>query len=279
MNASSPSQKVTWYWNRLRCMSWREINYRLRNVVISRIQQQGMLTAGEVPCADFTRDGINWLPLDECSFKSDYCKAADQVIRGNLTVFVLDDLFIGYPPEWNRNPLSGHLAPLTFGKSLDYRNEGIVGDIKYLWEPSRHLHIVTLAQAYWVSSDKKYLHALKTQVLSWIDQCPYMKGPHWTSSLELGIRLINWSIAWQIIGGADSKIFEGEEGVSFRQRWLTSIYQHMHFINGFYSGFSSGNNHLIGEAAGLFMATLTWPYWSESQRWNKKAKGIPILTK
>ena len=39
------------------------------------------------------------------------------------------------------------IKPLAFGKSLDYRDPELVGDIKYLWEPNRHLHLVALAQA------------------------------------------------------------------------------------------------------------------------------------
>ena len=50
-----------------------------------------------------------------------------------------------------------------------------------------------------------YLEGIKEHLSSWFDQCPYPLGPHWISSLELGIRLINWSIVWQLLGGAESK--------------------------------------------------------------------------
>jgi len=39
---------------------------------------------------------------------------------------------LGFPPRWNRDPRTGTQAPLIFGKALDYRNEQLVGDIKYL---------------------------------------------------------------------------------------------------------------------------------------------------
>ena len=101
-----------------------------------------------------------------------------------------------------------------------------------------------------------------------------MLGPNWTSSLELAIRLINWSLVWQLIGGLESPVFKTESGQKFRDRWLRSIYQHAHFTAGHFSRYSSGNNHLIGEAAGLYVACVTWPYWQQTTRWCEKARTI-----
>ncbi|MFQ6024098.1 MAG: alginate lyase family protein, partial [Acidiferrobacterales bacterium] len=88
---------------------------------------------------------------------------------------------------------------------------------------------------------------------------------------ELGIRLINWSFTWYLIGGIDSPLFTDSKGGAFRDRWLTSIYQHAHFIHGHFSRYSSANNHLIGESAGLFVAAITWPVWEDSTKWQKVA--------
>ena len=136
------------------------------------------------------------------------------------------------------------------------------------------MQLVPLAQAYATTGDSIYLEGIKSHLNSWFEQCPYPLGPHWISSLELGIRLINWSIVWQLLGGAESEIFTGEQGQKFRDRWLTSIHQHVHFICNYYSGFSSANNHLIGEASGVFVASRTWPYWQEFIGWGSEAKVI-----
>ena len=61
------------------------------------------------------------------------------------------------PPRWNRDPKTGIEAPLAFGKLLDYRDPDVVGDIKYLWEPNRHLHLVTLAQGYALTGKQRVL--------------------------------------------------------------------------------------------------------------------------
>src|SRR5262249_30432003 len=50
--------------------------------------------------------------------------------------------------------------------------------------------------------------------------------------------------------------------------------QHARFVRAHFSLYSSANNHLIGEAAGLFVAALTWPYWPESAAWRDAAHAI-----
>jgi hypothetical protein len=92
--------------------------------------------------------------------------------------------------------------------------------------------------------------------------------------LELAIRLINWSIAWQLLGGASSALFGGREGHVFRDRWLRCVYQHVQAICGKLSRFSSANNHLIGEAAGVWIASITWGYWPQMRRWGRRCGRI-----
>lgn len=197
-----------------------------------------------------------------------YCKAADEILSGKLTVFQMKTDAWDVIRDWNRDPKTGTRAPLTYGKTIDLHNESLVGDIKYLWEPNRHLHLVPLAQAFFLSNKKVYLETIRLHLASWMDQNIYLAGPNWSSSLEAAIRLINWSIVWQLIGGNESPMFKDPEGAAFRSKWLSSIYRHMLFISGNFSLYSSANNHLIGEAAGLFVGANTWPYWSDrTDRW------------
>jgi len=201
-----------------------------------------------------------------------YIDAADRVLGGCFRIFSMENARIGFPPDWNRDPKTGVRAPLVFGKSIDYRLESNVGDIKYLWEPNRHLELVTIAQAWYLTRESKYLDGCRTLLDSWIKQCPYPDGPNWISSLEHAIRLLNWSFAWHLLGGSGSDIFTGTDGHDFRERWLHSIYQHSHFIGGHLSFYSSANNHLLGEYMGLFVASVTWPVWPESGEWQAFAK-------
>jgi hypothetical protein len=266
------TQALRWRLNRLRCMRPAEIPFRAARSIAAYLEPLSPRRA-RVPRADRDPAPKRWVQIPDRVDASAYLAAADRIAAGMLEVFGTS---CGgeSPPRWNRDPKTGVEAPLVFGKRLDYRDSRRVGEIKYLWEVNRHLHLVTLAQAYALSGHTKYLEVLRCHVESWISACPYGLGANWCSALEAAIRLINWSIAWQIAGGGDSALFAGSSGESFRRRWLASIYQHARFVRGYLSRHSSANNHLIGEAAGLYIAGLTWPCWPQLRRWRMAARRI-----
>ncbi|HEY6864138.1 MAG TPA: alginate lyase family protein, partial [Burkholderiales bacterium] len=214
-----------------------------------------------VPEPDLSRLGAKWIFPNENIDAAPYVTAAERAAMGRLDVFALADLDLGLPPRWNRDPKTGIEAPLRFGKTLDYRDPDLVGDIKYLWEPNRHLQLVTLAQAYALTRRRKYFDALVEQLDSWFLACPYGRGANWSSALEAGIRLVNWSAAWHLVGGHEAL------DADVRARWLKSVYQHARFVRHWFSSHSSANNHLLGEATGLYVAALTWPHWPEAADW------------
>jgi hypothetical protein len=255
-------------------MSLPEISYRLQKTTYNHLQQTGLFLAKEVLPLNYSKSGNRFVGEPNIIEKKAYCDSADQILQGKIRIFNLDYENPLHLWNWNCDPLTNTVAPLVFGKTLDYRNPNLVGNIKYLWEPNRHLHLVTLAQAYYLTKDYRYLSGIKGQLDLWFTQCPYPLGPNWTSSLELGIRLINWSFIWQLIGQRSSPLFEDSEGSAFLERWMISVYQHVHFIKGYFSKHSSANNHLIGEAAGIFIASVTWPYWENFIQWRKLAKAL-----
>ena len=267
-------ERFRWHLNRLRCMTPSEISHRVLRTLAMHAEHAGLLGSQRVPVPDLEPNPRHWINAAAKVDPAPYLAAADRIAAGKLDVFALRDVDLGSPPRWNRDPKSGVEAPLRFGKRLDYRNPLLVGDIKYLWEPNRHLHLVTLAQAHVLSRDAQYLEVLRQHLDSWFDSCPYPMGPNWTSALEAGIRLINWSVVWQLLGGARAPVFQTADGARLRQRWLESVYRHMQFVCGHFSLDSSANNHLIGEAAGLFIGALTWPHWPATREWLKTAKAI-----
>jgi len=267
MSASS----LLWKLNRLRAMSSAEFAYRVRHAVQGRLERH----LGWGLASDASPQGVSgpaWVSaLPRAIDPAPYVDGADAVLSGRFRLFALGEATIGFPPRWNRDPKTGTDVPLEFGKGIDYRDERIVGDIKYLWEPNRHLELVTLAQAWHLTGESRFLEGIRLLLDSWFEQCPYPLGPNWTSSLEHGIRLVNWAFAWQFLGADTSPIFDGPKGAAFKGRWLRSVRQHCHFIAGHVSRYSSANNHVLGEMMGLFVGSTTWPLWPESRRWRDTA--------
>jgi hypothetical protein len=254
-------------------MSPAELCYRAVQMSRAHASRLAPTRADAVPAWKPSKP-VSFIHLDASVHPAVYVQSAERLIEGRYAIFDLDECELGHPPKWNRDPLTGREAPLQHAATLDYRDERLVGNIKYLWEPSRHLHVPALAQAYALTGDARYAAALRIHIESWIEQCPPESGVHWTSSLELAIRLINWSIAWQLIGGFESDVFAATDGAEFRNRWLQSVYLQTRAITRKLSRFSSANNHLIGEAAGVWIASVTWDYWPEMQRWGERCKTI-----
>jgi hypothetical protein len=259
--------KLHWRWNRLRCMSPAEILHRVLREAQARAERSGWMRAPQAPQPQLAAAPRPWVHADARVDAARYRAAADRIADGWLDVFALRNVDLGSPPRWNRDPKTGIEAPLDFGKLLDYRDPDVVGDIKYLWEPNRHLHLVTLAQAFSLTGERKYFDALAEHLDSWLLACPYGRGPNWSSALEVAIRLANWAAAWQLLEFA-------QKDSALRDRWLASVYQHAEFVSGWLSRHSSANNHLIGEAAGLYLAALTWPCWPRARAWQAQAKAI-----
>jgi hypothetical protein len=255
-------------------MTPREVGHRLVRTLAVYAESSGLLGREAAPAPDLSPKPNAWMDRGAKVEAAPYLAAAGRIGANRLDIFALRDHHIGSPPRWNRDPKTGIEAPLVFGKLIDYRNPALVGDSKYLWEPNRHQHLVTLAQAFALSGAPGYLVTLREHLESWFIACPYRYGPNWTSALEAAMRLINWALAWQLLGGPASPLFAGAGGERLRASWLGSVYQHAQFVRGYFSRHSSANNHLIGEAAGLYHAALAWPYWPQARAWREEAKEI-----
>ncbi|TQK10538.1 alginate lyase family protein [Herbaspirillum sp. SJZ107] len=266
---------MVWWVNRLRCMSVAEVGYRIQQAAAKGVAKR--MPSRATPPLPRARSFARSLDIEGAPPLSQHEREvlladADSICAGHVVLFANRRFDVGMPPVWNRDPDSGVLGPAIYAGDIDIRNRELVGDIKHVWELNRHLHLVRLAQAWSVTRDVAWLHALHQQLRSWLDQCPARTGPNWTSSLELGIRLINWGLVWELIGGEASGLFAGDDGQRLRADWLDSIHAHCSSIARHLSRHSSANNHLIGELAGLYVGASIWPCWKSSNDWLEQAR-------
>jgi Heparinase II/III-like protein/Heparinase II/III N-terminus len=196
---------------------------------------------------------------------------AEKITEHRLSFFDLKDKHLGDPIIWNRDHKRGQDTPMTFCPALDYRDVDKAGDCKFVWEPNRHHQLVVLGRAYRLSGDVRFADAVASQLDSWLEQNPYGLGMNWRSGLELGIRLINWVWALDLIRESDAVSNE------LHTRLLDSVARHVWEIDRKYSRGSSVNNHLIGEAAGVFVATSYFRNLKHAARW--RARSWEILNR
>ncbi|MYM25902.1 heparinase [Duganella sp. FT135W] len=269
------TSRLRWLIRRLSRISPAEVPYRVHGVLRAAAQGRGWFDAARVPpaMADAAY-GAPWvaLPSERCG-QAEVLAAADALIAHGVPVFDTVVPLNDGSPDWNRDPKTGTAIPLSFGLDIDFRHLGEV-DIKYLWELNRHVWWVPLAQAWQWSGHPRYLELLGRLLDSWLAACPYARGANWSSPVEHGIRLINWSIVWHLVGGAESPLFAGAAGQQRLARWLDSIYQHIRFASDNYSFHSSSDNHLIGEAAGVVVGAVTWDRWRPVRALAERAERI-----
>jgi hypothetical protein len=193
--------------------------------------------------------------------------AADRLLAGEWSV-------LGWPrpdiadPDWFSDPATGRTAPqadLAFG--IDHRDEGLTGNVKSVWELSRHHHLSLLAAAWWLTGDDRYADVVAAQLRSWWEANPFLSGVHWTSGIELGVRLTSWVWVRRLLDGwAGAPALFEQNPLALRQiRW------HQEYLAAFRSRGSSANNHLVAEACGRLAAACAFPWYAESERWRTRA--------
>lgn len=264
--------RLGWLVNRLRCMSVAEVGYRVRQAAAIRMARRSTGRAAPPPLPRSLTLGVRGAPDLAPQEAEALLLDAERICAGHVVLFAERRFDVGVPTAWNRDPETGVTAPVLYRGDIAIGDRELVGDIKFVWELNRHLHLVRLAQVWVLTRDVRWLHALEQNLRSWLDQCPPLMGPNWTSSMEMGIRLINWSLIWQLVGGEKSPLFEGDAGQRLRADWQDSIHAHCRTIARHLSRHSSANNHLIGELSGLYVGAVTWPCWKESKDWETQAR-------
>jgi hypothetical protein len=268
------SEQLRRRWRRLSRTAPTELAHTAWRSLQARAERARWIGRSEAPAARFEATFQPWLHPRERDDAAAIIASAGRIADGWLDVLALRDVDLGSPPRWNRDPKTGIEAPLEFGKLLDWRDRDRVGDIRYLWEPNRHQHLVTLAQAWSLTGKQDLFDTARDHLESWFLACPYRYGPNWASATEVALRLANWSAAWQLLGGAHSPLWRSEANAEFRARWLRSVWQHAEFIGGWLSAHSAANHHLIAQASALFLAGLAFPYWPRAGHWRDAGKEI-----
>lgn len=282
MSSVEAQGRLTWFWNRLRCMTPAEVLHRAKEAARKRALRLLGQRQRQLEEADAAPAATRWLRVPQMLAKAedDASRAATALVQaeaariaaGEVRLFASSFYPVERVPQWNRCPLTGVTGPALPSHAISLTDREQVGDIKFVWELNRHLHWVALAQAHALGSGPEPLQVLGEQLRAWLQQCPPDTGPNWTSSLEYALRLINWAAVWQLIEGERCSLFEGPEGQTLLRDWLASIQHHVLGIAEHYSRHSSANNHLIGELAGVFAGAQTWPCWPRVRVLGERAR-------
>ena len=282
--------RFAWYMNRLRSMSRAELSYRLTQRLKIEQERRSAGTAyrsmqpqlASAAISSFRNESaahffFAWadrarlsdeLSIDGGERIQATCARADELLAHRIRLFS-QTVDLGSEIDWQRDPITGNQWPQTFWADIDIRDGERVGGVKWVWELNRHHHLVTLAKAYFLTDNLRYAQEVCAQLESWLAQNPPGYGVHWTSALELALRVINWSWTLAFIRQApplsDALLSDVLQSMALQTR----------LIERRLSAHSSANNHLIGEAAALAIVGLSFPQFADADRWRRK--GLSIL--
>jgi Heparinase II/III-like protein/Heparinase II/III N-terminus len=257
-------------------VAWRARDQALRIAwsrrQVSREQLAGAARPLTVPRAAAERRFTRVLPPDTAArvpaeARSAVVEAADRLLLGEWEVLGVSrtDLKL---PDWFADPVTGRRAPSDrYAFRINHRSQEQTGNIKQVWEISRLQHLTAAATAWFLTGDEAYAWRVDEQLRSWWRENPFLSGVHWTSGIEIGIRLISLTWIRRLLAGwpGVADLFERNELAVQQIRW------HQQYLAAFRSRGSSANNHVIAEAAGQLVASCAFPWFAESARWRQRS--------
>ena len=170
---------------------------------------------------------------------------ARRIAGGQVEIFSRS-ISVGAVPNWHGAIVDGSTWPAIPWWSIDIRSDSRVADVKWAWELGRFRHVVILARGcHLAPHDTELVDALRTHLVSFLDQNPFEVGVHWYSNLELALRA--FALA-QVLSLAEAAL--GPELVDRVSGLLWHTGRHL-LADLPYTISTMRNNHLLGDGVGM----------------------------
>ena len=188
---------------------------------------------------------------------------ADSICAGQFPWFAYGPVYLGFPPAWNLDFVSGGAWPDLRAPAIQVvRHDG--SDVKVPWDLSRLQFLPVLGKAWRVSGERRYREAGKDLLSDWIEKNPVGVGANWTIAMEAALRAVSICLFLELLSPYNSE----------EQSWLTNIskclWHHWLFIEA-HNEFSHlvRSNHYLSNIVGLFClaAFLRGPQTEQRQRY------------
>ena len=262
--------KVGWYYHRLRAMTVSELAHRVTERWKHRGDASFAKSVSDIALGE-TADGVMVLSARDAAplrLKETLAREAEALQSGQWKLFGWREVDVDVPPSWNTDATCGvEISPLNLAHRINHRSLN-GADARTIWEINRWSEMVRLGMHGWLNADWDAFAVATSFFQSWGGQNPVGYGINWTSPLEAGLRLINFTWFDQLVEAyirdacaapdRDDDVIEALLRVQRRLAlWL--VPEHAAWVWRYRSFGSSANNHLLGELVGLLHAVKRWP--------------------
>ena len=212
---------------------------------------------------DLTKETNQLLNQRYPEYISNLLATADAVCNNEL--FLLNRVY-KFPEgiDWHSDPVTQWKFPTDHRSRLHkFIGSSRPVDLIIFWELNRHQYFITLGIAFWLTGDTKYVESFNNLVKKWIDDNPVQHGMNWYYPLEVAIRLLAWTTAFQFF--RTSHLFINETGKLF----IKSLWQQLEFLSKHLQITRNDfpNNHIIAELTSLVLVSSAFPEFRDSSKW------------
>ncbi|MGK7875795.1 MAG: alginate lyase family protein [Xenococcaceae cyanobacterium] len=175
------------------------------------------------------------------------------------------------PIDWHLDFKSGYRwSEDIWYKDIPYGHKLGV-DVKVPWELARMQHLPQLAWAYALATERQkgfgppqvYAREFRSQVLDFIATNPPRFGVNWNCTMDVGIRVANWLVAYDLL-----RAYGAEFDTEFEKEFSHSVYQHgLHIINNLEWFPEHRANHYLADIAGLLFVAAYLPRTPTTDAW------------
>lgn len=192
---------------------------------------------------------------------------ADNIGKGIFRFFSHTNYYLGFPPNWHRNIITGEDPPnyAHWSKLSDFA----FGDIKVIWEPSRFAFTYVLVRAYWLTKDEKYAEWFWQLVEDWAKNNPPNVGVNWKCGQEISLRVMAWCFG--LYGFLHTRATTSER-LALLAKMITVSGERIEKNISY--ALSQRSNHGVSEALGLFTIGLLFPEFKFATKWLKLGKKL-----
>jgi uncharacterized heparinase superfamily protein len=259
---NSMLDKLNWYWSRFTGMSGAKIIHRIiessKKWADHRLDRgwESLPAPGPLrPIASVTDRLLVMMP----DLSREVGRAAHDVRSGLFNLLGAQwpkPLAMPPPPNfWHTDPGTGELNRdrNKYCFDISFRHGINVQELKRIWEINRLQFLVPLAVDAAQRGDSATRNLVHEIVLSWMDANQPYRGINWSSGIELSLRVISVALSLSIVG-----LSHLSKPVLRRLQQFFAA--HVRWIVRYPSLYSSANNHLVAELAGLIVATSFAPH-------------------
>jgi len=250
--------KLGWYIARLRSMGPAELLHRLaekRRRTVSRGRDEGWERYPASPYRHVFSGLRDMVSAAGPAQRQAIAAAAEKTRVGRFAALGQEwpkrDPSSLFPPElWRLDPVTGRIwpGPETYAFDIDFRHEGRLGDVKYVWEINRLQLLPPLAAHLLLEDDDRSRVAIEAAIDGWHGANPPFRGVGWASGIEVALRAISLIVTLDLVSDrlSDRTVQQAGDILAASTYWLPR----------FPSLHSSANNHRIAELAGEYLLSL-----------------------